>query len=415
MKRVELEKGRENWEQVIQSHGITFSITQEEYEETGEFNHYWNEFATYVFTNEEIDAIEQATLDCHDMALETVEFMIEEASKKESPFRFVLPENTLSSYDGIIDYIKYSFDEYKKGNPKFSDLYGRFDFVYSGGDSPIKMLEYNADTPTGLLESSVEQWFWINELFPDYGQFNLIHEMLIDELSSLKRQLNGNIFHGAYSNYDVTGEELLTTMYILDCAQQAGWDVDPSVSLISLETIQANDDYTGFLDHNGNSLKNFFKLYPWEDLLAEDFGPIIYENKLGGIIEPVWKTFISTKAFPAAMYHLFPESEYVLESYVNDDGGMEEYVKKALYGREGDNIDIIANDVNVSRGGDFGWEGYAYQEYFPLPNFKGEKHKNNYAVVGSWTIAGEPAGIGMREADGLITTDYARFVPHIVS
>jgi len=34
-------------------------------------------------------------------------------------------------------------------------------------------------------------------------------------------------------------------------------------------------------------------------------------------------------------------------------------------------------------------------------------------VIGSWIVDGEPAGMGIRE-DGLITSNLARFVPHIL-
>jgi glutathionylspermidine synthase len=33
-------------------------------------------------------------------------------------------------------------------------------------------------------------------------------------------------------------------------------------------------------------------------------------------------------------------------------------------------------------------------------------------VIGSWIIAGESAGIGIREDDSPITRDTSRFVPH---
>ncbi len=58
-------------------------------------------------------------------------------------------------------------------------LYGRFDFAYDGRN--IKMLEYNADTPTGLLEASVAQWLWIEQVsgIANRDQFNSIHEDLI--------------------------------------------------------------------------------------------------------------------------------------------------------------------------------------------------------------------------------------------
>ena len=44
-------------------------------------------------------------------------------------------------------------------------LYGRFDLSFDGC-TPPKLLEYNADTPKALLEASVAQWFWLQDLHP---------------------------------------------------------------------------------------------------------------------------------------------------------------------------------------------------------------------------------------------------------
>ena len=52
-------------------------------------------------------------------------------------------------------------------------LYGRFDLAYNGA-SPPKMLEYNSDTPTSLLEAAVIQWFWKQDVNPLLDQFNSI-------------------------------------------------------------------------------------------------------------------------------------------------------------------------------------------------------------------------------------------------
>ena len=41
-------------------------------------------------------------------------------------------------------------------------LYGRFDFGYDGEN--LKMFEYNADTPTSLLEAAVVQWQWLEQI-----------------------------------------------------------------------------------------------------------------------------------------------------------------------------------------------------------------------------------------------------------
>jgi len=35
-------------------------------------------------------------------------------------------------------------------------------------------------------------------------------------------------------------------------------------------------------------------------------------------------------------------------------------------------------------------------------------------VLGVWMVDGEPAGLGVREGDGLITDNLSRFVPHLI-
>jgi glutathionylspermidine synthase len=52
---------------------------------------------------------------------------------------------------------------------------------------------------------------------------------------------------------------------------------------------------------------------------------------------------------------------------------------------------------------------YVRQVFHALPKFA-----DSYAVIGSWVIGDQPAGIGVREDRSLITRDAARFVPHVV-
>jgi glutathionylspermidine synthase len=87
-----------------------------------------------------------------------------------------------------------------------------------------------------------------------------------------------------------------------------------------------------------------------------------------------------------------------------------DYVKKPLLSREGANISIFQNgNIIASTLGDYGTEGFIYQEYSPLPSFG-----NNYPVIGSWVIGCEPAGMGVRETSTLITDNLSRFVPHLI-
>ena len=63
------------------------------------------------------------------------------------------------------------------------NVYGRFDLWYGGAGTTPKLLEYNAQTPTSLLESAVVQWTWLEQTgqthHPD-RQWNNVHERLIE-------------------------------------------------------------------------------------------------------------------------------------------------------------------------------------------------------------------------------------------
>lgn len=69
------------------------------------------------------------------------------------------------------------------------------------------------------------------------------------------------------------------------------------------------------------------------------------------------------------------------------------------------------NDARfVKTEGLYGAEGFIYQQLFTLPDFD-----DNYPVIGSWVIGGDPAGIGIREGKELITDNTSRFVPHLIA
>jgi glutathionylspermidine synthase len=87
-------------------------------------------------------------------------------------------------------------------------------------------------------------------------------------------------------------------------------------------------------------------------------------------------------------------------------------VKKPLLSREGGNVTLHQAGGEIQTGGDYGAEGFVYQDVAPLKNFGGM-----YPVIGSWVIGHEEgnsaAGIGIRESDTPITTNSSRFVPHL--
>src|SRR3546814_21098037 len=76
-------------------------------------------------------------------------------------------------------------------------------------------------------------------------------------------------------------------------------------------------------------------------------------------------------------------------------------VAKPALGREGQGVTIHRDGLADAE------PGHVYQAFAPLPTFDG-----NHAVIGSWVIASQPAGIGIREDDGPVTLNTSRFVPH---
>uniref|UniRef100_UPI00117ED1E7 glutathionylspermidine synthase family protein n=1 Tax=Streptomyces caniscabiei TaxID=2746961 RepID=UPI00117ED1E7 len=81
------------------------------------------------------------------------------------------------------------------------------------------------------------------------------------------------------------------------------------------------------------------------------------------------------------------------------------YVAKPLLGREGAGVTLHTPDTAVV----LREEPCCYQELAPLPAFD-----DNHVVLGAWVVENESAGLGIRESSGLVTDEYARFLPHVI-
>src|SRR5512140_3907916 len=164
---------------------------------------YWDERACYRFTAGEVDKLEAATGELQERAIEAAGRVIERGDYA----RFRIPE----PFHALIE---------SSWNDDAPSLYGRFDLAWNGTGEP-KMLEYNADTPTALLEASVVQWYWLQDTFPQNDQFNSIHEKLIARWKELRGQLAANgVVHFTCSME--SAEDQGNLAYLQDTATQAG-------------------------------------------------------------------------------------------------------------------------------------------------------------------------------------------------
>jgi glutathionylspermidine synthase len=342
---------------------------------------YWDETACYRFTAAQVDRLEAATAELQARSIDAVQRVIE----KRDYARFRIPER-------FHKLVEDSWEDDEKS------LYGRMDLSWDGAGEP-KLLEYNADTPTALLEASVIQWYWLQDFNPKFDQFNSIHEKLIERWKDMRGQLpaDGRVYFTAAIE---SAEDQGTLDYLRDTAMQAELDAR------AIDIADIGWDGATFVDLDGRAIRALFKLYPWEWMLREAFGEHLL-RRTARIIEPAWKMILSNKAILPVLWEMFPDHPNLLPAYFEPGRFATDFVKKPLYSREGANVSITTGGKTLEQPGEYGEEGFVWQAYHALPSFGGR-----YPVIGSWIVGEEPAGIGIREDDSPITKNTSRFLPH---
>jgi len=366
---------RIRWQETVASQGLTFH--------SPEGRTYWDESVRYRFRAAEVDVIEKATNDLQEMCLKAGQHII---------------DNRLYSELRIPDAAIPAIEQAWENEPP--SIYGRFDLAYDGVNPP-KMLEYNANTPTALVEAAVIQWYWLQDVRRGADQFNSLHEKLIAQWKEIRPYLKPGPLYMTGTRAD---EDVMTVAYMDEVAQQASI----STRAIAIGDIGWNAHAGEFRDLNEAPLRNVFALYPWEWLLGE-FPEAILQSQLNTLwIEPIWKMLWSNKALLAILWELFPGHPNLLEARLDGPGRMTEYVRKPILSREGANIELTTAQGRISTPGDYGEDGYIWQANARLQPFDGK-----FPVIGSWVVTDQGAcGMGIRESDTPITDNLSRFVPH---
>jgi glutathionylspermidine synthase len=378
---------RPGWKPLVESQGLLYATWEDD---DGTEVPYWHEEAYYELTLDEVDRLEDVTEELHTMSIAAARHVIRHGDLTA----FGLPEEAR-------DYLRITLEE------EHPSIYGRFDLAWGGDGREAKLLEYNADTPTALIEASLVQWYWVRDRFPERDQWNSLHERLVRAWGRIKPYLRSETMHFAHVEGTEDEEEWLTTAYLRDTATEAG------LTTIGLEVAEIGWDAERlrFVDLEERGIDTMFMLYPWEDMLAEPFGKHLVGHPRSCLfVEPAWKAILSNKALLAVLWELYPDHPNLLPAYLDSPRDMRSYVAKPLHGREGDAIRIVTPaGEHVQPAETYGDEGWCYQEYVPLPDFDGNK-----PVLGAWVVDGKSAGVGIRESSGPVTDTYARFLPHVI-
>ena len=378
---------RPGLDKIAHDHGFHFHIIDDEI--------YWDESRAYRFTLQQIEErIEKPTAELHQMCLDVVD----RAVKSEELMRqLAIPP---LYWDAIAE----SWDS------QDPSLYGRMDFVWTE-EGRVKLLEYNADTPTSLYESAYFQWQWMEDarrsgIIPrDADQFNSIQDKLVARFEELATDIP--LYFCCCKESE---EDRGTLLYLEDCAVQAG----VNTRFIYMDDIGLGTG--GFLtDIDDNVIRRAFKLYPLEWMMRDENGPLLCARREQWL-EPLWKSIISNKGILPLLWRFFTGHPNLLPAWFENEltsipKGVP-IVRKPLFSREGGNVTIFDAQRNIieSEAGDYANEPMIYQGFQALTRFG-----NSYTLIGSWVIDDEPAGIGIREDGSLITKDTSRFIPHYIA
>lgn len=348
-----------------------------------------------VISRDEADALYEAASECFRMVDEATEFVI---------------RNGLYADVGIPDYmapiIERTYTDYRK----HPHMLGRFDFAGGTNGLPIKLIEFNADTPFSIFEVSTVQYALAkyHGLNPDENQYN----RLFEELQAFFRYLGERLVlpRVLFTNAE-DGEDDLNTLLLREAASEslpgdyAHW------------TDVCIDERCGFCTVDGERIRNLYnvvvKMVPWDLLFHEDENMARWMAKTMErqpdtvVCNPPYAAIYQSKYLMKILCELFPDSPYLLKTSTLPLTGP--YVAKPVWGREGQNIRIEDGVRSERTGGFYSDQPLIYQELARLAERDGQFYQ-----AGVFISMETPCGIGFRRASRRIITTDDHLCGHII-
>jgi len=354
-----------------------------------------------VVTQNEADKYYEATNELYDMFVEAGEHVIQNDLLHEIGIPF-----------NVIDMVKQSWE-----NDIHWHLYGRFDLAGGVDGKPIKLIEFNADTPTALFETAIVQWALLkaNDM-DDRSQFNNTYEAIKENFKRLV-VMSGNTedFAESYDGWKIlfssvkgSIEDENTTKLLQAAANEAGF----STEFAFADEVEFDGEEGVFKGEE--NFEYWFKLIPWENI-GIDEGNLalmlrkIMDNQKAIILNPAYTLMFQSKAFMKILWDLYPNHPLLLECSYEPLQGKKQ-VEKRVFGREGANTVILDEKNHVMAQEEGEYENFApiYQEYVEL-----NTDKNGESYQAGVFYAYEACGLGFRRG-GLILNNYSKFVGHVI-
>ena len=391
---------------MVQLQNVT-PLNDEELEKIGFSWHTDEDGTKYVadqlveVTASEAEGYYKAANTLYDMYVEAAEHVIE----NDLFFDLGIPFN-------IVETIKKSWE-----NDVHWHLYGRFDLAGGIDGKPIKLLEFNADTPTALFETAVVQWAILKQNdMEETAQFNAVYEALLDnfkrlvtldeDVSDFENRYEGWKF--LFTSIRGNSEEENTVRLLQHIAAEAGYDTE----FAYIDEIEFGQE-DGIV-YQDETYELWFKLIPWEDIafdepdLAMQLGNIIHHQK-AIIFNPAYTLMFQCKGILKILWDLYPNHPLLLESSFEPLKDQKQIVKP-VFGREGESITILDEDGSIlaKKEGDYANHKMVYQAYTQLPT-----DQTGASYQAGLFYVYESCALGFRKG-GLILDNMSKFVGHIV-
>lgn len=357
--------------------------------------------ALVVISEAEAEAYYEATNTLYDMVVEAAEYVIENNLFHEIGIPFNLVEVLKESWESDVHW----------------HLYGRFDLAGGVDGTPIKLLEFNADTPTSLFETAIIQWAMLKQnRLEEESQFNGLYEALVDnfkrlvtleeDVSTFEERYDGWNF--LFTSVKGNAEEENTVRLLQHIATEAGFETE----FAYIDEIEFSPE-EGILYQEKN-YELWFKLIPWEDIALEesDLAMLltnIIKNQKAIIFNPAYTLLFQSKGLLKILWDLYPNHPLLLESSFEPLHGKKQ-VKKPVFGREGGSVSILDENAQEleSVEGDYDNHKMVYQAYTELPtDTQGQSYQAGVFY------AYEACGLGFRKG-GKILGNMSKFVGHLV-
>ncbi|NNC10068.1 glutathionylspermidine synthase family protein, partial [Corallococcus exiguus] len=132
---------------------------------------------------------------------------------------------------------------------------------------------------------------------------------LVERFGDLATQLPPPLYFSAVGSSE---EDRGTVEYLRDCASQAGLHGQA----IAIEDIGLSEDGR-FTALDDSVIGTLFKLYPLEDLMAEEFGRALPGSGVQ-LLEPAWKAVLSNKGILPLLWQRNVGHPNLLEAHFDD-------------------------------------------------------------------------------------------------